>query len=98
MKLSQYHPSSKMSHCTKARLRGVILLTIVLTSLAGGNFALAADAANRQQAIEIALQQNGGAGKVLGVRTVKDKNGHTVYAVKILSDGRVRVIRINQSR
>lgn len=57
----------------------------------------AANAANRQQAIDIAVQQNGGSGKVLGVQTMKDANGKTVYAVKILSNGRVRVFRIRQA-
>jgi hypothetical protein len=57
----------------------------------------AADASNRQQAIDIAMQQNGGDGKVLGVQTMTDASGQIVYAVKILSNGRVRVFRIRQA-
>lgn len=95
MKLSQHHPS-KISRHSHSRLPGVILLTLLALILIVGNNALAADAANREQAVELALQQNGGAGKVLGVKTIKDKNGLIVYAVKVLSDGRVRVIRIKQ--
>ncbi len=79
-------------------LPGVILLTVLTVVLVSGNNALAANAADRQQAIELALQQNGGAGKVLGVREIKNKNGAVVYAVKVLSDGRVRVIRIQKAR
>jgi hypothetical protein len=97
MKLSQYHPS-KMSRRRNLMLPGVILLTVLTVVLISGNNALAADAANRQQAIELALQQNGGAGKVLGVREITNKNGAVLYAVKVLSDGRVRVIRVKKAR
>ena len=72
-------------------------LTVAIASALLGTTASAADAANRQQAIDIAMQQNGGTGKVLGVQTMKDASGQTVYAVKILSNGRVRVFRIRQA-
>ena len=97
MNLSQYQPGSKRVQ-RRALLPGLILLTFLCFISLGSNTALAAEAVNREQAIELALQQNGGSGKVLGVRTVKDKNGQTSYAVKVLSDGRVRVIRIKQSQ
>ena len=59
----------------------------------------AADAANRQQAIDMALEQNGGRGKVLGVTTQTREDGQIVFAVKVLADdGRVRVFRINKAR
>ncbi len=57
----------------------------------------AADANNRQHAIEIALEQNGGEGKVLGVTTDNDQDGSTVFAVKIIANGRVRVFRIKKA-
>jgi len=57
----------------------------------------AADAVDRSQAIEIAKQQNGGNGKVLGVTTTTDPSGNTVYAVKLLSNGRVRIYKINKA-
>jgi len=60
--------------------------------------ASAADASSRQHAIDIALQQNGGEGKVLGVSTMRDQNGGTVFAVKVLSNGRVRVFRIKKAQ
>jgi len=52
-----------------------------------------ADAGSRGEAIEEALAKNGGRGKVLGVREERSGNG-IVYAVKVLTDGRVRVFRI----
>jgi len=55
----------------------------------------AADAVDRSQAIEIAKQKNGGSGKVLGVTTTKDQSGNTVYAVKLLANGRIRIFKIN---
>ena len=58
--------------------------------------AQAADVASRQQAIDMALQQDGGTGKILGVQTSRDGNGQLVYAVKVLSNGRVRVYRYRQ--
>lgn len=82
--------------CARAWL-GILLLS----SVVGGallNPALAADALNRQHAIDMALQQNGGDGKVLGVSTSRDQNGDTVFAVKVLANGRVRVFRFRQAR
>jgi len=58
----------------------------------------AADAVDRSQAIEIAKQKNGGSGKVLGVTTTQDRSGNTVYAVKLLSNGRIRIFKINKAR
>lgn len=76
----------------------VLCLLLVMLSILPAKPAQAADAANRQQAIEIARQQNGGDGKVLGVQTMADGNGQTIFAVKILSNGRVRVFRIKQAK
>ena len=56
----------------------------------------AAGAANAQQAAQMALQKSGGGGKVLGVSTESDGSGRKVFAVKVLSNGRVRVVRIPQ--
>jgi len=57
----------------------------------------AAGASSAQQAAQIALKQSGGGGKVLGVSTETDSKGRQIFAVKILSNGRVRVVRIPQS-
>ena len=72
-------------------------LTVAIASAVFSTVGSAADAANRQQAIDLAVRQNGGNGKVLGVQTMTDANGQTVFAVKILSNGRVRVFRIKQA-
>jgi hypothetical protein len=58
--------------------------------------AQAADVSSRQQAIDMALQQDGRTGKILGVQTSRDSDGQLVYAVKVLSNGRVRVYRYRQ--
>ena len=56
--------------------------------------AYAQSAQSEQQAAQVALQRSGGQGKVLGVTTESDASGKRVFAVKILSDGRVTVVRI----
>ena len=55
--------------------------------------AATADASSRDEAIEQALRASGDGARVLGVRELRE-NGRGVYAVKVLADGRVRVIRI----
>lgn len=75
----------------------IICVLLLMLSISPMSSALAADAANRQQAIDKARQQNGGNGKVLGVQTSTNNNGQTVFAVKILSNGRVRVFRFTQA-
>ena len=76
----------------------LLLLCVCLLSATAGSIAQAADARNRQQAIDMAMRQNGGQGKVLGVQVIRAENGKSFFAVKILSNGRVRVHRIPQSR
>jgi len=73
---------------------GRIVLPVILSACLFTTQAMAADAIDREQAIEIAKQQNGGNGKVLGVETTTDSAGNTQYAVKLLSNGRVRVFTI----
>lgn len=72
-----------------------LVTALVVVSVTSFAPAQAAGAANAQQAAQIALQQSGG-GKVLGVSTETDSNGQRVFAVKVLSNGRVRVVRIPQ--
>ena len=79
-----------------ARLACVSVM-IAVTTLAYPATVHAADAIDREHAIEIAKDRNGGDGKVLGVSTVQDASGNTQYAVKLLSNGRVRVFRINKA-
>lgn len=59
--------------------------------------AMATDAINREHAIDIARAQNGGIGKVLGVSTSTDATGSILFAVKLLSNGRVRVFTIKKA-
>jgi len=49
---------------------------------------------SREQAISAALDQAGGPGKVLGVRRIKSDSGNEMFAVKMMVNGRVKVIRI----
>ncbi len=87
---AEIHP--RMIHSNRLRSRPllVLLATMILTIPAGP----AAAASSREQAAATAVQQNGGAGRVLGVREEQDGNGRRVYAVQILIDGRVRIILV----
>jgi len=53
-----------------------------------------AEARSRGEAIEQAVRMSGGEGRVLGVRESTAADGTKTYAVKVLTDGRVRVYRI----
>ncbi len=72
------------------------LLLIASITLTHPAVTQAAEAASRQQAIDMAVQQNGG-GKVLGVKIEKAANGRTVFAVKIMANGRIRMFRIQKA-
>lgn len=58
----------------------------------------AQSASSVQQAAQVALQQNGGMGKVLSVSTETDNQGRRVFAVRILTNGRVRTVRIASTK
>ena len=53
-----------------------------------------ADASNRKDAISQALARSGSDAEVLGVKQIKKQNGQMVFAVKVISNGRVKVIHI----
>ena len=74
-------------------LPGVLLLMCLALS---GLQSAHADVANRQGAIAEALDKAGGNSKVIGVRE-ETKDGRVFFAVKVLSEGRVRVFRIPKS-
>lgn len=95
--MQQLTQRSNRPHLLRIYLLSGMLLIVVFLACFSRN-TLAADAGNRQQAIEIAQQQNGGQGKVLGVNMIQDQSGQNVFAVKILTDGRVRVFRIRKAR
>lgn len=69
---------------------GVVCLSLSLSLLP----AHGANSLTREQAIATALQRNGGQGKVLAVRKTENSNGQTVYAVKVLTNGRVKVYHV----
>lgn len=48
---------------------------------------------SRDEAARIARRQHGG--KVLAVRTVRSDDGRIFYRVKLIRDGRVRIVRIS---
>lgn len=73
------------------------LLPCIISGLMFMSQAMATDAIDRTHAIEIAKEQNGGVGKVLGVTTSTDSAGNTRFAVKLLSNGRVRVFTIKRA-
>ncbi|MBX2881514.1 MAG: hypothetical protein KTR32_16330 [Granulosicoccus sp.] len=73
-----------------------LLLMVLMFAPAG--IVYAAEANNQQQAVQIAMRQSGGDSKLLSVDTIRNGNGGVVYAVKILSNGRVRVFRIPKSQ
>lgn len=75
-------------------LPGVLLLLCLAVP---GLQSAQADASNRQAAIAEALDKAGGSSKVIGVREETNKDGRVIFAVKVLSEGRVRVYRIPKS-
>jgi len=71
-----------------------VALLSIFSAMLFVSAAMATDAVDRAHAIEIAKEQNGGEGKVLGVSTTTDSTGTAHYDVKLLSNGRVRVFTI----
>ena len=78
----------------RTRLVPAAALVLALGAVVGTPSAAHADAGSRNEAIAQALAQSGGAGKVLGVKEERDARGGVVYSVKVLTDGRVRVVRV----
>lgn len=88
-------PTSQSSNICKTVAR-VFALVVMLACLSASGSVFADGASSAKQAARQALAQNGGSGEVLGVSTETDRSGNRVYAVKIINNGRVRVIRIPQ--
>lgn len=88
--------SSVRFHRLFATACRIALISIAATSIFISQ-AMATDAVDREHAIEIAKQQNGGIGKVLGVSTSTDSDGNIRFSVKLISNGRVRVFTINRA-
>ncbi len=66
----------------------IALLLSPATSFAEGS------ASNRKEAISQALSRSEGNAKVLGVKRIEKNNGAIVFSVKVISNGRVKVIQI----
>lgn len=94
MTVPSIHHQATQLRQRRAAHRLLTLLLAALLVIAPLDPVVAADAANQQQAVQIAIQRNGGDGKVLSVDTQTSSDGSVVYAVKVLSNGRVRVFRI----
>ncbi len=80
------------------RLAGLLPMLVLSMHLSLGYTANAfADShqRTRAEAIEIAKSRSGD-GRLLGVKKKTDKNGDSVFAVKIISNGRVKVYAIRE--
>ena len=86
--------SSTLAPPRASVLAPLLALVLTLGTVVGVPSLAHADAGSRNEAIAQALAQSGGGGKVLGVKEERDARGGVVYAVKVLTDGRVRVVRI----
>lgn len=72
----------------------LILIGILLAPVAQ---AIASSARSAEEAISIAVEQNGGKGKVLGVRDKVSESGDPYYEIKIILDGKVRIFRVGKN-
>lgn len=74
----------------------ILLILIIILSVSVTTTAFADGAQRtRAQAIQIAKSRNGD-GRVLSVNKRVNKNGDSVFAVKIISNGRVKVYTIRE--
>lgn len=95
-------PAAHLSAATPQRAQARVRSRALGVLLLAGATALSimpeparADAGSRGEAIEQALAKSGGSGKVLGVSEQRGDDGRVTYLVKVLTNGRVRVVRIN---
>ncbi len=89
-------PTHQLANSLKTVARALGLV-VILACVATSGPAYANGASNEKQAASQALKENGGSGEVLGVSKEKNSRGKSVFAVKIIENGRVRVIRIPQN-
>ena len=85
-------PSSRKQTLSTAR-RCVLASVLGAVLCSAAALPSSADAATREQAIAQALAADGNRGRVLGVQLERGGDGRSVYAVKVITDGRVRVHR-----
>lgn len=72
-------------------------LLVMLACVSASSSVYADGASNAKQAASQAIKQNGGSGEVLSVSRETTSSGKLVFAVKLIKNGRVRVIRIPRS-
>ena len=91
------HKHVNRQHQSVARPQGLatalvsLCLLLALTLSATPSYA---DASNRKQAISQALARSGSDAEVLGVKQIQKDDGRVIFAVKVISNGRVKVIHI----
>lgn len=97
--MSGLHHQYKLSR-TKVSLvaRSMMLGLVFSLSLSSASTALAdGEKRSRSEAVEIAKERSGSDGRVLSVKKENTKDGETVYAVKIINNGRVKVYSIPET-
>lgn len=70
---------------------------LLILALLIGTGAAHANADNKAAAIDIAMEQNGPGGKVIGVKEKSGDDGSAWFEIKILTDGKVRIFKIDKS-
>jgi len=88
-----YHHKSAQQRTTLSFLLAVV---IVLGSSINTKAMADGEPRTRVQAIDIAKQRSGGDGRVLSVQKKVNKNGVSVFAVKIISNGRVKIYSVRE--
>lgn len=73
----------------------VLLLMLLGTTVFAGSAYADGAQRSRAEAVEIARQRSGD-GRVLSVKKTVNQNGVSIYAVKIISNGRVKVYRVRE--
>lgn len=76
-----------------SRVLGVIILIFMFSSIVSTQALANGAQRTRAQAVEIAKSRSGD-GRVLSVKKKVNKNGDSIFAVKIIANGRVKVYAI----
>ncbi len=78
------------------KIHKILSVIVLMTTLLLAPALWAQSAGTADEAIAIALEQNGGQGKVLGVREKSADDGNRFYQIKLLLDGKVRFFKIRK--
>jgi len=77
------------------RMANLLMLIFILSSVFSAPAFADGTQRTRAQAVQIAKSRSGD-GRVLSVKKKVDKNGESVFAVKIITNGRVKVYAIRE--